>query len=383
MSAGWTLLIYMAADNDLEPLANANLKAMAKVELPPEVNVIVQVDRPSQVTNRYWIRSRKVELLDSMPGIDTGDPANLRAFIDWGTGTFPSRYTGLVVWNHGGGWDNPKVDDSAKRRLRRRPLPNNGTRLAIDDSAGDFLSDQEFREALETSAAGKVDILACDACLMGMLEIAYEMRNVATYFVASELIMPAPGWPYRAVLKELAERPDMSPRAFAQAIVETYAVHCDPKATATLAAVDLRRVEAWARGVDRVAREAGRLLKTEPNRQRVTEARKNMLETSDPEYLDFGDCLRTLARPFETDAAFMQAAKAALENFKAAVLAVGTTATAKNYSGWSIFFPKPEAKFLAAYGSLAFGQRHRWGGFLRAFLGASEARPRVRAARAP
>jgi hypothetical protein len=39
-----------------------------------------------------------------------------------------------------------------------------------------------------------LSIIGADACLMGMLEVAYEWKDRASFFVASEEIEPGDGW---------------------------------------------------------------------------------------------------------------------------------------------------------------------------------------------
>jgi Clostripain family len=53
----------------------------------------------------------------------------------------------------------------------------------------------------------KVDVVGMDACLMTMIEVAYEMRDYALVLVGSEKTEPGPGWPHAAILGVLTARP--------------------------------------------------------------------------------------------------------------------------------------------------------------------------------
>ena len=55
-----------------------------------------------------------------------------------------------------------------------------------------------------------------------MVEVAYEMRSVASFLVASENQSPAAGWPYAMVLASLVRNPTMVPRELANTIVERF-----------------------------------------------------------------------------------------------------------------------------------------------------------------
>ncbi len=108
--AQWTLLVYMAADNDLDQAAVADIQEMLAVGTSPEVRVAVLVDRAGpRPTTRYVIPERPgCSLLDCpqehLPEINTGDARHLVGFLDWGRKTFPSEHLGLILWNHGYGW---------------------------------------------------------------------------------------------------------------------------------------------------------------------------------------------------------------------------------------------------------------------------------------
>ena len=56
----------------------------------------------------------------------------------------------------------------------------------------------------------KVDVVGMDACLMTMIEVAYQLRDHAQVLVGSEEIEPGPGWPHAAILGDLTARPAMT-----------------------------------------------------------------------------------------------------------------------------------------------------------------------------
>src|SRR5205085_2955495 len=49
----------------------------------------------------------------------------------------------------------------------------------------------------------KIDILGLDSCVMGMVEVAYEVRNYVSYLVGAEGFEPNTGWPYDRILRRL------------------------------------------------------------------------------------------------------------------------------------------------------------------------------------
>jgi hypothetical protein len=66
---------------------------------------------------------------------------------------------------------------------------------------------------------GPLDLLSFDACLMGMIEVAYEIREYADIMVGSEENMTHGGLPYHTILADLKANPFMSAAALGDTIV--------------------------------------------------------------------------------------------------------------------------------------------------------------------
>ncbi len=79
---------------------------------------------------------------------------------------------------------------------------------------------QRLEDRLDTSV--KLDMVGFDACLMGMIEVAHAMRNVANYVVGSEELEPGDGWPYDTILRDLVGTPSLGAQQLAGLIVVKY-----------------------------------------------------------------------------------------------------------------------------------------------------------------
>ena len=139
------------------------------------VNVVVEIRRPGPprhgpTTTRYRVRGADTEAIPVEPSPSMSRPETLTDFIDWGLGVCPAQRSLLVVWGHATG-----LEDCAGRTSI---VPNSGVESIARDGV-DSLTNQALRQAIAGSASRRVDVLGCDACLMGMVEIAYEMRVVA------------------------------------------------------------------------------------------------------------------------------------------------------------------------------------------------------------
>ncbi|MDP2725364.1 MAG: clostripain-related cysteine peptidase, partial [Syntrophales bacterium] len=62
-----------------------------------------------------------------------------------------------------------------------------------------------------------------DACLMNMVEVAYQLRDSVSYIVGPEIEEPFDGcWPYAEILAYLTAKPAKDPATVASEIVKRY-----------------------------------------------------------------------------------------------------------------------------------------------------------------
>lgn len=305
--AKWTVMVYMNADNDLDPYALMDFEEMATVRCNPRVNVVVQLDRyGSGDTDKQWGETRRFLMRpnlkptrsDSLPGFgeeaDMGDPATLKAFVVWARMRFPAEQYMLVIWSHGDGWRRPEsgspthrgaVTDMREREravgraeellakglltedalaslnLEQTPLSGQYRTISEDETNNhDPLYVREIQDALEGALSGgaRLDVVGFDSCLMQMIETGYAMRNVAAVMVGSEELEPLQGWNYGDWLRSLADAPDMDAAALGKAVVESYRKTYDGIASdTTLSAVRLSGggMNRLAAAVSRLSRE--------------------------------------------------------------------------------------------------------------------------------
>jgi hypothetical protein len=395
--AQWTWLVYMAGDNNLEGAGRDDLAEMKRVGSTDQVNVIVQFDTEKNKTTRYRVEKNRLKSLQQMPGVDSGDPKVLSSFIQWGTKNFPAKHYLLDVWNHGGGWENlppdydynsiraAKPQTGAKLKRLKRALfrttvykihkrPVRARAIAIDCGSHDYLDNQELRRALAKALPNghPIDILGCDACLMNMLEIAYEMKGTAQILVGSEETEPGAGWPYAAILKPLTAKPAMEPTDLAKIIVAEYGKYFTrARETATQSALDLGQVVTMAEAVNELA--DALLANLNDVAGAVTLARDRAQKFEMPEYIDVGDFAAQLVQRLPQNAKVKAAVtkiEAALDSQKPNAFVLQNTtcgAKAAHANGVSIYFPHPE-DYAPDYSDLLFSKEGKWKTFLEALF---------------
>jgi hypothetical protein len=393
--ARWTWLVYMAGDNNLEGAGRDDLAEMKRVGSTADVNVIVQFDTEEKKTTRYRVEKNKLRVLQQMPGVDCGNPKVLTQFIQWGIKNYPAQHYLLDVWNHGGGWENLPADYNydalrlakplvaAKRSRIKRALfrttvqkihrrPPQARAIAIDCGSHDYLDNQELRSGVFKALpkGRKLDILGCDACLMNMLEIAYEMKDTAALMVGSEETEPAAGWPYAAILKGLVAKPTMAPADLAKIMVTEYGKYYQKtRQAATQSALDLGKIQAAAAAVNALA--GALLADLQSVAGAVLLARDRAQKFEMPEYIDLGDFAKQLAQRLPQNAAVKAATDKVLQALQPGTGVVMQNVTSgssmQRATGVSIYFPHSE-EYAPDYGDLAFSKDGRWKTFLQALF---------------
>ena len=107
--------------------------------------------------------------------------------------------------------------------------------MCWDDYSGSCLYMGEVKAAVTDKG---IDLIGFDACLMGMVEVAYQLLDETNYVVASEEAEPACGWAYQYFLYDLIMQADNTPANLGKAIVDSYIDHT-PYSGITLSVIDM------------------------------------------------------------------------------------------------------------------------------------------------
>jgi hypothetical protein len=107
-----TVLLYVAARNDLAPFIERNLMQLMQVGTNHNITFLVYLCTAQhgkrRVTQRFIVYKNKlVQVGDDAP-TDSGDPATLITACEWAFSQFPSRQRFLFLWNHGTGCLEPQ-----------------------------------------------------------------------------------------------------------------------------------------------------------------------------------------------------------------------------------------------------------------------------------
>lgn len=256
----WTFMLYLVADSypDGAELMDAmdtgfgqgllaRLQQQQRTMPNAAVDVVVQIDAYGQGNTRRLVLEANGTFREVWRGERTMDDADtLEEFVRWAKQTRPSDYTYLAIASHGNGYQGVAWDDTS--------------------GAGSYLTMGELRQALQNASgngATPVNVLHLDACSMGLLDVAYELRDQVRYLVVSQNL----GWSFFLQDKYRAGTgPNTTPRQLAENVVRTYADYATQESSAptsydqfpyTISLLDLQRVSQTVNEVDKLAGELG------------------------------------------------------------------------------------------------------------------------------
>jgi len=254
----WTFIVYMAADNDLESAAIADLNEMEAVTLnAARVSVLALVDRnPAyDMTNGNWQDTRLFEVRTDPNGLNstivstrldcpelglsketetelnTADPLVLSRLIDFAKRSYPAERYALFIWGHGTGWRSGPLADTSRAPAKA---------VAFDDTHGQYMALPSFGRAIADKG---LSFIGFDTCYAAVLELAYQIRNDAELFVGSEGEILSNGWDYAALFTDFLSKPDLTVNDLGDSIQDHFAAQYAGLSNATISQVRLPEIE--------------------------------------------------------------------------------------------------------------------------------------------
>lgn len=365
----WTVMVYMAADNNLETYAIQDVNEMETVGSTSEVSVVVQVDRSPDfdTSNGNWYGARRYfitkdadksivnsQLIQDLGPTDMAQPTTLKDFIHWATDNYTAEHYLLVLWDHGRGWRTRTLAPQAVQREVKS--------IFIDDSSGSEMSLLGLQQALEQSP--RTDILLFDACLMGMLEVAYSVRDCSEIMIASEENVSVQGQPYDGFLSKLTADSQTTPEALSRRIVDDYMDYYSAfSGTFTLSAVNLLMLDDVVSSADQLA---GTILANMSDVRTEVQLAQENTQPFDYDkgeyhyYRDLYDFARLVNENVVSNAAVRSASDKLMSAVDSAVIYERSQGSNVAHShGMSIYLPDP-GFMLSAYNEIEFSVATRW-----------------------
>ena len=211
----WSVLVFMAADNELSRFSQADLQEMLLgkgSDASLSYDIAVEIDTHGNSGSKRLLIENEIHDLLQLPEKNTADPKTLESFLQWAIEHFPAKQYAFIMWGHGDGWGSINFVQIAGK---------GGAGIAYDESSGAWLKIPQLRQAFARTQKnflhGKpFNLYASDACFMQMAEVAFELRNSAEYIFGSAPKMDYSGLPYDLLFENLSTRKYSDGRALAK-----------------------------------------------------------------------------------------------------------------------------------------------------------------------
>jgi hypothetical protein len=237
----WTVMIYLAGDNNLSAECVRLMQDLEDADHRPEVRVIACYDSnaPLPKGSRYldiqrqrqkanfpmgWglhndmVRTdernhRAVEILDftdfttirctEVPTTAPTAPVGLDRFLQYATENHDAERFMLILFGHGGAVA--------------------GNSFLQSDNPPSFVRLAEFSDIIRKHFDGeerKLDILGFDNCVMNSVEAAWEIKDSVDYTIGSQGLVLTAAWPFRKLVNQILRDHDRQPEEIARGMAK-------------------------------------------------------------------------------------------------------------------------------------------------------------------
>lgn len=198
------LIIYMSGENSLSTYVAGDSLEIAKgmAEVDDSCRVVVLIDDAKSSRLCVGTRTTPLQTVRTYPGnLTMTDGATMQTLLADIISAYPARSYGLVLWSHATGW----VFQGQAQKVRRRTFGVDSGKRGSADNTGLQMNIPTLRHVLEQMP--HFDYIFFDACFMQCIEVAYELRHVTDYILASPAEIPGHGAPYHLLLRHLFASP--------------------------------------------------------------------------------------------------------------------------------------------------------------------------------
>lgn len=203
---GRTVLVYIVGDggvsNELSDLFKINIsdmkEGMREVDYS-KCNLVVYSEMVDDVPHLISLKNKNGKVVaDTLFTYAEQNPLNkdvMSSVITQTVDYFPADSYGFVFLSHSSSWT---------------PASNNANSRSVGYYRRTQMNIADFRDVLQSSFPRPLKFILFDSCSMQSVEVAYELRNCAEYFIGSPTEIPGPGAPYKTVVPEMFTETDVA-----------------------------------------------------------------------------------------------------------------------------------------------------------------------------
>ena len=396
----YTLMVYIAADNDLHYFAWNNIKQLAR-GANKYMHIVVQLNEPgiNKKTQIYLIEKNKAILLNknNKAKLNSGDPKTLIDFCTYSIENFPADNYILDLSNHGSGSIDKKVSrlvnptnlfflnpanmmleldrsieflDYLQEKQYESPITRG---ICFDETFHSYLSNQQLKQALAHVSnvaldGKKLSMVWMDACLMAGIEISALLKDYCNILIASEEVELGPGWRYDKVLKPFTNNQLLDEKEFAKHAVEAYGeTYSSITNDYTLSAINLSKVSEIEENINNVGKAIELYIKQHSIAKKVIKKSKHKISFEEPSYIDLYSFYEQLIKNIheienQDHTQLLSLLKAGLDLIKDAIINNVAGPNIQYAKGVSIYLP--EKGVHNSYINSEFAENNNWSSFI-------------------
>lgn len=194
-SVGRTILVYIVANNTLgqDGYDLMDIEEMKTASLAGDIKngrlIVYYSDVHGDVTLSEIKDGELVPLKTYDNSALSVESSRMREVFADTKKLAPAEDYGLVLWSHGSGWLVDGIDEADPAAPAPQSFGEDGRKRMNVSTLARTLKGQDF------------GFVYFDCCLMGSVEVIYELRDCADYIVASPTELPVYGMPYEQNIK--------------------------------------------------------------------------------------------------------------------------------------------------------------------------------------
>lgn len=288
-----TVLVYMVAQNNLQSSLEKNISDMmiGMKNAPEGTNWLVYIDSNTSDPTLYLLKQNANGNVTRETVITYSNQYSTSALtmadvINDAFSRYPAENYGLILSSHANAWF-PAYRTAPQNRSFGEEIVNNlSYNMDITDMANALTQVPHLK------------YIVFDACLMGCVEVAYELRQVADYLIASPASILSTGFPYKNVVPNLSR---MTESSLLTVINQYYAEY--QYSIGTLSLVKLSQMEDVAQAMNKLMQQEA----AQKYANQIIPNNKQAFDTTYPCY-DFGQMIDSIGVENKTYTATVKSA---------------------------------------------------------------------------
>ena len=245
-----TVLLYMVANNNLSYDAENSISRLQNGYIPAEEGNLL-VYKHCAGMDPVLLHIKKGEegtvVADTayrFPPRVSATKSALTQALNVTQALFPADSYGLILWSHGTGWIPPLASSSSAAQEQRSGSCPERT-FGLDGKV-----ELEIRD-LAQAIPYKLSFMLMDACFMGGIETAYEVKDSVDYYIGSPAEILTESFPYHKIMQHIFKStPDYA--AVCKEYYDYYNAKSGAERSATVALMDCSKLVEVAEVAKRV-----------------------------------------------------------------------------------------------------------------------------------